>query len=93
MKFNIDITLYIHASDNTGAIHVIVVELLRDEKAVVKTVRNADWTSFFEKFAPCEVKGVIHEHHKGDGPKIGHKVTEDNRHYPFNSFVTSCSLL
>jgi len=74
------------------------VKLLRDEKALVKTIRNADWTAFFEKFAACEQKGVIHEHHpahvyKGNGPEIGHKVTEDNRNYPFNSFVTSCSLL
>ena len=76
-----------------------MVKLLRDEQAVVKTVRNADWTAFFEKFAPCQQKGARHEHHpghvykEGSGPEIGHKVTEDNGHYPFNSFVTSCSLL
>jgi hypothetical protein len=75
------------------------VERLRDEKAVVKTVRHADWTAFFEKFAPCKEKGVIHEHHPahvhdpGKGPEIGHRVTDDNSHYPFNSFVTSTSLL
>ncbi|KAL3795915.1 hypothetical protein HJC23_002186 [Cyclotella cryptica] len=75
-----------------------VVGLLRDEKAAVKTVRNADWTAFLDKFAPSADKGVIHEHHPahrsvGPGPEIGHKVTEDNKGYPFNSFVTSTSLL
>ncbi|KAL7519439.1 hypothetical protein ACHAWX_004200 [Stephanocyclus meneghinianus] len=75
-----------------------VVCLLRDEKVVVKTIRNADWTAFLDKFAPSAEKGVIHEHHPahrsvGPGPAIGHKVTEDNKEYPFNSFVTSTSLL
>jgi hypothetical protein len=71
---------------------------LRDEKVVVKTVRNADWTAFLDKFAPSAEKGGVHEHHPahrsvGPGPAIGHKLTEDNKDYPFNSFVTSTSLL
>lgn len=72
-----------------------VVELLRKEQAVVKTVRNADWTAFLQKFRPEEEGGFgRHEchpshrtHHGGSGGGIS------DMNYPFNSFVTSTSLL
>lgn len=74
-----------------------VVEMLKSEKAVVKTVRNQDWTSFLNKFKPEGGKG------KGErvpGPGERRKKEDDDRNeedgggnYPFNSFVTSTSLL
>ena len=72
-----------------------VVKMLKEEKAVVKTVRNQDWTSFLNKFKP--------EGGEGAGkylpaPWEQYKMKEDlnkgiNVRQPFNSFVTSTSLL
>jgi hypothetical protein len=73
-----------------------VVELLKLERAVVKTIRNQDWTSFLNKFKPEGVEGkgehlpAPWELRKKDEP-IGDSVR--GVEYPFNSFVTSTSLL
>ena len=71
-----------------------VVELIKNEKAVVKTIRNQDWTSFLNKFKPeTEGKGehlpAPWEHRKKDN---GSGIESGSDH-PFNSFVTSTSLL
>ena len=73
-----------------------VVELLRKEQAVVKTIRNADWTAFLQKFIPEEEGGWgKHEYHPShrthDGESGGD--IDDAMKYPYNSFVTSTSLL
>ena len=71
-----------------------VVELIKNEKAVVKTIRNQDWTSFLNKFKPeTEGKGEHlpapwEQRKKDDGSEIG-----CGSDHPFNSFVTSTSLL
>ena len=72
-----------------------VVEMLKLEKAVVKTVRNQDWTSFLNKFKPegSEGKG---ERLPGPGErrnKADDSNGDDSERFPFNSFVTSTSLL
>lgn len=71
-----------------------VVELLKLEKAVVKTIRNQDWTSFLNKFKPegGEGKGKPlpapwEQRTKGDAKG------DSGERYPFNSFVTSTTLL
>jgi hypothetical protein len=75
-----------------------VVEMLKSEKAVVKTVRNQDWTSFLNKFKPEgdegkgeRLPGPGERRKKGDDPKGGDSSGETT--HPFNSFVTSTSLL
>jgi len=69
------------------------VELLKKEKAVVKTIRNADWTSFLQKFKPREGGGSgthdRHPAHRQQAESNG-KTGGD---CPFNSFVTSTSIL
>ena len=72
-----------------------VVELLRNEQAVVKTIRNADWTAFLQKFKPEEEGGCgtheYHPSHRAQHVASGEDISDTN--YPFNSFVTSTSLL
>jgi hypothetical protein len=72
-----------------------VVELLRKEQAVVKTIRNADWTAFLQKFKP-EEEGAWgkHEHHPSRRTHHGESGGDiSDMKYPYNSFVTSTSLL
>lgn len=72
-----------------------VVELLKNEKAVVKTIRNADWTAFLHKFKPNEEGGGgTHEHHPAHQRQKKEPNTKKSEiEHPFNSFVTSTSLL
>ncbi|KAL7540184.1 hypothetical protein ACHAXR_010591 [Thalassiosira sp. AJA248-18] len=71
-----------------------VVELLKNEQAVVKTIRNADWTAFLQKFKPSEEGGAgTHEHHPGHRKEREPNTKESELGYPFNSFVTSTSIL
>ncbi len=73
-----------------------VVDLLRKEQAVVKTIRNADWTAFLQKFMPEEEGGWgQHEYHPSHRTRNGEsrRDTSDAMKYPYNSFVTSTSLL
>ncbi len=72
-----------------------VVELLKKEQAVVKTIRNADWSAFLQKFKPAEGDVVgKRENHPAERKqnKYRPKMSEVNNS-PFNSFVTSTSLL
>ena len=71
-----------------------VVELLKKEQAVVKTIRNADWSAFLQKFKPAvgDVVGKRENHPaERNHNKYRPKMSEVNS--PFNSFVTSTSLL
>lgn len=74
-----------------------VVELLRKEQAVVKTIRNQDWTDFLQKFKPVEDGGGgTHEHHPAHRTRHEgrvHETTPLDNEFPYNSFVTSTSLL
>jgi len=71
-----------------------VVELLKNEQAVFKTIRNADWTAFLQKFKPGEEGGVgAHEHHPAQQKQNNSNSKEIEKEFPFNSFVTSTSVL
>ena len=64
-----------------------VVGLLQTEKACVKTVRNGDWTAFLTRFQQTQSqRGKWSTHHMDIAP-------HDGDDFPFNSFVTSTSLL
>jgi hypothetical protein len=68
-----------------------VVELLREERAVVKTIRNSDWTAFLQKFKPSDENGGgAHEHHPAQrAPTATEPDTPpDAGEHPFNSFVS-----
>jgi len=62
-----------------------VVGLLRDEHAVVKTLRNSDWTAFLDRFRKPQESRYRSPNAHDDIP------THDDYH--FNSFVTSTTLL
>lgn len=63
-----------------------VVQMIKEERALVKTVKNTDWTSFLHRFrTPQEMQRGYHGSHADGPPKNGI--------FRFNSFVTSTSLL
>jgi len=75
-----------------------VAELLKNEQAVVKTIRNADWTAFLQKFIPEEGKLASHIHHPAHcsssrGTTSSETTNSLDTQYSYNSFVTSTSLL
>ncbi|CAJ1934304.1 unnamed protein product [Cylindrotheca closterium] len=62
-----------------------VVDLLDSQCAVVKTIKNNDWTDFLHRFkSPHPPKGQYPDDHNDIPP---------NGDYKFNSFVTSTTLL
>lgn len=63
-----------------------VVQLLKSQRAVVKTIKNCDWTSFLQRFWKAQ---KIHHHF----PDIHDDCPSTEEDKPFNSFVTSTSLL
>ncbi|KAL7581237.1 hypothetical protein ACA910_006013 [Epithemia clementina (nom. ined.)] len=64
-----------------------VVHLLQTQKACVKTVRNGDWTAFLTRFeTPQPNHGKWCTYHMDVPP-------HDGDEFPFNSFVTSTTLL
>lgn len=62
-----------------------VVELLEKQMAVVKTLKNDDWTSFLHRFKEPKIKSHSQPDDHSDIPPQDSKL--------FNSFVTSTSLL
>jgi len=64
-----------------------VVEMLANQQAVVKTIQNVEWTPFLHRFQ-IPHQGRIHVNY----PTEHDDVPPEAKH-PFNSFVTSCSLL
>jgi hypothetical protein len=62
-----------------------VVALLRGQRAVVKTIKNSEWTSFLHRFKSPRLFRGNHPTNKNDiGP---------HGEFPFNSFVTPTTLL
>ena len=62
-----------------------VVEMLENQQAVVKTIKNSDWTEFLHRFkSPHAPKGRYPDNHNDIPAHEG---------FPFNSFVSSTSLL
>ena len=62
-----------------------VVEQLQTQRAVVKTIKNTDWTSFLHRFK------VAHPP-RGSYPDDHNDIAPHDQN-PFNSFVTSTTLL
>lgn len=74
------------ASDWTTA-ELEVFEMLQHQKACVKTIKNSEWPSFLKRFLAPKPQHVFRHapsQHDDIGPRSG---------FPFNSFVTSTSLL
>lgn len=66
-----------------------VVELFAHQQALLKTIKNTDWTPFLHRFQISNARrqnSNLPTEHDDIGPR-------DATHYPWNSFVTSCSLL
>jgi hypothetical protein len=65
-----------------------VVELLAQQQAVVKTIKNTEWASFLHRLqVPKEPKETRTNH------PSEHEDIAPTEAFPFTSFVTSCSLL
>lgn len=63
-----------------------VLDMLREQRACVKTLRNSDWTAFLRRFLkPISKLDYRAPHVHDDIPPHGS--------YPYNSFVTSTTLL
>jgi hypothetical protein len=60
-----------------------VCRMLREQKCTVKTIKNVDWTDFLNRFHRT----------RGHSPDGHDDIAPDNDTFPFNSFVTSTSLL
>lgn len=71
-----------------------VSQMFLEQKCVVKTVKNADWTSFLQKFVVEEGSIGGRYSHPGEGRHWEKKpVVQDDKSYPFHSFITSTTLL
>ena len=72
-----------------------VVEALRDGFAVVKTISNTEWTSFLHRFVtPVVNRRLAQSKHEDRPPPEDGKEGNMEKHLrPFNSFVSSTSLL
>ena len=74
-----------------------VCYMLRHQRCTVKTIKNEDWSSFLQRFLQPKVKYNNHQQHRA--PKEHDDIppeevnTDGIQHYPFNSFVTSTTLL
>jgi hypothetical protein len=62
-----------------------VVSLLQQQRAVVKTLKNSDWTAFLHRFQ--------HAHEPHYRRPHSHDDIAPHEGYNFNSFVTSTTLL
>jgi hypothetical protein len=63
-----------------------VVDLLRRQRAVVKTIKNNEWTSFLHRFKSPQP-------FRGNHPTNKNDIGPHGEYFPFNSFVTPTSLL
>ena len=72
-----------------------VVEALRDGFAVVKTISNTEWTSFLHRFVTPVVNRRLAQskHEDRPPPEDGNEGNMEKHLRPFNSFVSSTSLL
>ena len=69
-----------------------VFELLQTQRAVVKTIKNSDWTDFLHRFRTAHVSNSNYPNAHDDIPPH-HSDDDENRMFEFNSFVTSTTLL
>jgi hypothetical protein len=75
----------------------VVCHMLRHQRCTVKTIKNEDWSAFLQRFLQPKVKYTNHQ--QRHAPKEHDDIPPDEvdtdgiRNYPFNSFVTSTSLL
>ena len=71
-----------------------VMELFQNQKCAVKTIKNNEWGSFLHRFNHPETKrGRRPNEHDDIGPDHHEGQEHQSQYYPFNSFVTSTSLL
>lgn len=71
---------------------VEVVSMLREQRACVKTIQNTEWTSFLKHFLQAEPPRRRWIRDQDDKPPTKND-DEGGIDYPFNSFVTSTSIL
>jgi hypothetical protein len=71
--------------DSWTRAEVEAVQMLDSQHAVVKTIKNSDWTSFLRRFKTAEPP-------KGRYPD-DHNDIAAHETFPFNSYVTSTTLL
>jgi len=64
-----------------------VVNMLANQQALVKTIKNTEWTSFLHRFQ------ISNPRNQNSKYPTEHDDISPDDIYPFNSFVTSCSLL
>lgn len=74
------------ASTELTAAEAEVVQMLNDQKACVKTIKNTDWTAFLQRFRYSHPP--LHAKRKS----IHDDASPESSHH-FNSFVTSTTLL
>jgi len=74
-----------------------VYRMIMDQQATVKTIKNTDWTPFLHRFKIAKDPPNEEYRNKRDDIRPHHiEGTEDRRgsgDFPYNSFVTSTSLL
>ena len=67
-----------------------VVDMLQHQKCVVKTIKNSEWPTFLKRFqTPKQQFGVQQK----NAPTQHNDIAPSDSTSPFNSFVTSTSLL
>lgn len=80
-----------HTSDDWTASEQEVVDMLESQHAVVKTIKNTDWTAFLRRFqTPHPPRQTRYPDSHND---IAPTTTSSGGGTTFNSFVTSTSLL
>ncbi|OEU10636.1 hypothetical protein FRACYDRAFT_211748 [Fragilariopsis cylindrus CCMP1102] len=74
-----------------------VHRMLMDQKATVKTIKNADWTTFLERFITSKIdpRGKNDKHIDIGPHNHQDKDSEDDEdgNFPYNSFITSTTML
>mmetsp|Transcript_32890 Transcript_32890/g.37872 ORF Transcript_32890/g.37872 Transcript_32890/m.37872 type:complete len:871 (+) Transcript_32890:48-2660(+) len=71
-----------------------VHRMLLDQKATVKTIKNTDWTPFLDRFHTPKDSNDNNKKHSDIGPKRDENDKDSGYgHFPFNSFVTSTTML
>ena len=84
---NYDAEMAVLNNTNMSPAEQEVVRLLQSQNASVKTVRNGDWTAFLQRFRTAQpLNGKWATDRSDIGP-------HDGEEFPFNSFITSTSLL
>lgn len=87
-----DATNDVDAPADWTAAEAEVVSMLREQRACVKTIQNTEWTSFLKHFLQAEPPRRRWIRAQDDKPPTNND-DEGGIDYPFNSFVTSTSIL